>query len=148
MLLCLLVFSIALHAQEHSENNTMENPFKNVYTSEGEFKLQAGVELGVEYAGIKVGGIDYGISFYHNETNIHGCKVNLNYIGPSLTYAHLFHRKWLGKISLGLGLGTAQGKDNSYNNHAISVDKIQFGLGTRLAAGIGPRASYSLLLTI
>ena len=57
-LFCLLVFSIALHAQEHSENNTMENPFKNgteirslsveigpswinskVYTSEGEFKL-------------------------------------------------------------------------------------------------------------
>ena len=25
VLLCLLVFSIALHAQEHSENNTMEN---------------------------------------------------------------------------------------------------------------------------
>ena len=58
VLLCLLVFSIALHAQEHSENNTMENPFKDgteirslsveigpswinskVYTSEGEFKL-------------------------------------------------------------------------------------------------------------
>ena len=155
VLLCLLVFSIALHAQEHSENNTMENPFKNgtairslsvemgpswitskVYTSEGDFTGQVGVELGVEYAGIKVGGFDYGISFYHNETNIHGCKVSLNYIGPSLIYAHLFHQKWLGKVSLGLGLGTAQGKDNSYNNHAISVDKIQFGLGTRLAAGI------------
>ena len=153
VLLCLLVFSIALHAQEHSENNTMENPFKKgteirslsveigpswinskVYTSEGEFKLQAGVELGVEYAGIKVGGIDYGISFYHNETNIHGCKVSLNYIGPSLIYAHLFHQKWLGKVSLGLGLGTAQGK--SYKFHAISIDKIQFGLGTRLAAGM------------
>ena len=92
------------------------------------------MELGVEYAGIKVGGIDYGISFYHNETNIHGCKVSLNYIGPSLIYAHLFHQKWLGKVSLGLGLGTAQGKDNSYN--ALSVDNIQFGLGTRLAVGM------------
>ena len=108
VLLCLLVFSITLHAQEHSENNTMENSFKNgteirslsveigpswinskVYTSEGDFTGQVGVELGVEYAGIKVGGIDYGISFYHNETNIHGCKVSLNYIGPSLIYAHL-----------------------------------------------------------
>ena len=155
VLLCLLVFSIALHAQEHSENNTMENPFKNgteirslsveigpswinskVYTSEGEFKLQAGVELGVEYAGIKVGGIDYGISFYHNETNIHGCKVSLNYIGPSLTYAHLFHQKWLGKVSLGLGVGTAHGKDDGYNNYALRSEKMQFGLGTRLAVGM------------
>ncbi|MBR3089284.1 MAG: hypothetical protein IKH02_09705 [Prevotella sp.] len=154
-LLCLLVVSIALHAQEQVENNTIDKSVKTnteirslsveigpswinskVYTSEGEFKLQAGVELGVEYAGIKVGGFDYGISFYHNETNIHGCKVSLNYIGPSLTYAHLFHQKWLGKVSLGLGVGTAQGKDNSYNFHAISIDKIQFGLGTRLAAGI------------
>ena len=45
-------------------------------------------------------------------------------------------QKWLGKVSLGLGVGTAQGKDNSYNFHAISIDKIQFGLGTRLAAGM------------
>ncbi|MBR3088269.1 MAG: outer membrane beta-barrel protein, partial [Prevotella sp.] len=155
VLLCLLVFSIALHAQEHSENNTMENPFKNgteirslsvemgpswinskIYTSEGDFTKQAGVELGVEYAGIKVGGIDYGISFYHNETNIHGCKVSLNYIGPSLTYAHLFHQKWLGKVSLGLGVGTAHGKDDGYNNYALRSEKMQFGLGTRLAVGM------------
>ena len=82
MLLCLLVFSITLHAQEHSENNTMENSFKNeteirslsveigpswinskVYTSEGDFTKQVGLEFGVEYAGIKVGEFDYGISF-------------------------------------------------------------------------------------
>ena len=30
VLLCLLVFSIALHAQEHSENNTMENLRKSI----------------------------------------------------------------------------------------------------------------------
>ncbi|MBR5653421.1 MAG: hypothetical protein IKX22_05005 [Prevotella sp.] len=155
VLLCLLVFSIALHAQEQSGNNTVDNPFKNgteirslsvemgpswitskVYTSEGDFTGQVGLELGVEYAGIKVGGFDYGISFYHNETNIHGCKVSLNYIGPSLIYAHLFHRKWLGKVSLGLGVGTAHGKDEGYNNYALRSEKMQFGLGTRLAVGM------------
>ena len=69
-LLCLLVFSIALHAQEQGENNTMDNSVKNnteirtlslemgpswinskIYTSEGDFKGQVGLELGVEYTG-------------------------------------------------------------------------------------------------
>ena len=141
---CLLVFSIALHAQEQGENIILDNSVKNnteirtlsvemgpswinskVYTSEGAFKLQAGVELGVEYAGIKVGGFDYGLSFYHNETNIHGCKVSLNYIGPSLIYAHLFHRKWLGKISLGLGVGTAQGNIGVEN--VLEINKENTG---------------------
>ena len=154
-LLCLLVFSISLHAQEQGGNNTIDNSVKNktetrslsvemgpswinskVYTSDGDFTGQLGLELGVEYAGIKVGGFGYGISFYHNKTSIHGCKVSLNFVGPSLVYAHLFNRKWLGKISLGLGVGTAHGKDNSYNNYALSSDKMQFGLGTRLAVGM------------
>ena len=154
-LLCLLVFSISLLAQEQGENINMDKSLKyktetrslsvemgpswinsKVYTSDGDFKGQLGLELGVEYAGIKVGGFGYGVSFYHNKTNIHGCKVSLNFVGPSLVYAHLFNRKWLGKISLGLGVGTAHGKDNSYNNYALSSDKMQFGLGTRLAVGM------------
>ena len=154
-LICLLVFSIALHAQEQGENINTDNSVKNktetrslsvemgpswinskVYTSDGDFTGQLGLELGVEYAGIKVGGFGYGVSFYHNKTNIHGCKVSLNFVGPSLVYAHPFNQKWLGKISLGLGVGTAHGKDNSYNNYALSSDKMQFGLGTRLAVGM------------
>ena len=154
-LLCLLVFSISLHAQEQGGNNIIDNSVKNktetrslsvemgpswinskVYTSDGDFTGQLGLELGVEYAGIKVGGFGYGISFYHNKTSIHGCKVSLNFVGPSLVYAHLFNRKWLGKISLGLGVGTTHGKDNSYNNYALSSEKMQFGLGTRLAVGM------------
>lgn len=154
-LLCLLVFSIALHAQEQGGNNTMDNSIKRgteirslsvemgpswinskVYTSDGDFKGQMGLELGVEYAGIKVGGFDYGISFYHNRTNIHGAKTSFNFIGPSLTYAHLFHQKWLGKVSLGLGVGTAKAKNDAYNNSALRSEKLQFGLGTRLAVGM------------
>ena len=154
-LLCLLVFSIALHAQEQDGNNTMDNSIKRgteirslsvemgpswinskVYTSDGDFKGQMGLELGVEYAGIKVGGFDYGISFYHNRTNIHGAKTSFNFIGPSLTYAHLFHQKWLGKVSLGLGVGTAKAKNDAYNNSALRSEKLQFGLGTRLAVGM------------
>lgn len=154
-LLCLLVFSIALHAQEQDGNNTMDNSIKRgteirslsvemgpswinskVYTSDGDFKGQMGLELGVEYAGIKVGGFGYGISFYHNRTNIHGAKTSFNFIGPSLTYAHLFHQKWLGRVSLGLGVGTAHGKDEGYNNYVLRSEKMQFGLGTRLAVGM------------
>jgi len=154
-LLCLLVFSIALHAQEQDGNNTMDNSIKRgteirslsvemgpswinskVYTSDGDFKGQMGLELGVEYAGIKVGGFGYGISFYHNRTNIHGAKTSFNFIGPSLTYAHLFHQKWLGKVSLGLGVGTAKAKNDAYNNSALRSEKLQFGLGTRLAVGM------------
>ena len=154
-LLCLLVFSIALHAQEQGGNNTMDNSIKRgteirslsvemgpswinskVYTSDGDFKGQMGLELGVEYAGIKVGGFGYGISFYHNRTNIHGAKTSFNFIGPSLTYAHLFHQKWLGKVSLGLGVGTAKAKNDAYNNSALRSEKLQFGLGTRLAVGV------------
>ena len=154
-LLCLLVFSIALHAQEQDGNNTMDNSIKRgteirslsvemgpswinskVYTSDGDFKGQMGLELGVEYAGIKVGGFDYGISFYHNRTNIHGAKTSFNFIGPSLTYAHLFHQKWVGKVSLGLGVGTAKAKNDAYNNSALRSEKLQFGLGTRLAVGM------------
>ena len=154
-LLCLLVFSIALHAQEQGGNNTMDNSIKKgteirslsvemgpswitskVYTSDGDFTGQLGWELGVEYAGIKVGGFDYGISFYHNRTNIHGAKTSFNFIGPSLTYAHLFHQKWLGKVSLGLGVGTAKAKNDAYNNSALRSEKLQFGLGTRLAVGV------------
>lgn len=154
-LLCLLVFSIALHAQEQGGNNTMDNSIKRgteirslsvemgpswinskVYTSDGDFKGQMGLELGVEYAGIKVGGFGYGISFYHNRTNIHGAKTSFNFIGPSLTYAHLFHQKWLGKVSLGLGVGTAKAKNDAYNNSALRSEKLQFGLGTRLAVGM------------
>lgn len=154
-LLCLLVFSIALHAQEQDGNNTMDNSIKRgteirslsvemgpswinskVYTSDGDFKGQMGLELGVEYAGIKVGGFGYGISFYHNKTSIHGSKVSLNFIGPSLTYAHLFHQKWLGKVSLGLGVGTAKAKNDAYNNSALRSEKLQFGLGMRLAVGM------------
>ena len=154
-LLCLLVFSIALHAQEQDGNNTMDNSIKRgteirslsvemgpswitskVYTSDGDFKGQMGLELGVEYAGIKVGGFGYGISFYHNRTNIHGAKTSFNFIGPSLTYAHLFHQKWLGKVSLGLGVGTAKAKNDAYNNSALRSEKLQFGLGTRLAVGV------------
>ena len=152
-LFCLLVFSIALHAQEQGGNSTVDNSVKNrtdigslsvemgpswinskIYTSDGDFKGQIGLELGVEYAGIKVGGFGYGISFYHNRTNIHGSKVSLNFIGPSVVYAHLFHQKWLGKISLGLGVGTAHGKDN--RSYVIGSEKMQFGLGTRLAVGM------------
>ena len=156
VLLCLLVSSIFLHAQEQGENIILDNSIKNnteirtlsvemglswinskVYTSEGDFKWQNGLELGVEYTGIKVGGFGYGISFYHNMTSIYyDCKVSLNFIGASLVYAHLFNKKWLGKISLGLGVGTAHGKDNSYNNYALSSEKMQFGLGTRLAVGM------------
>ena len=154
-LLCLFVFSIALHAQEQDGNNTMDNSIKRgteirslsvemgpswinskVYTSDGDFKGQMGLELGVEYAGIKVGGFGYGISFYHNRTNIHGAKTSFNFIGPSLTYAHLFHQKWLGRVSLGLGVGTAKAKDDAYNNSALRSEKLQFGLGTRLAVGM------------
>ena len=154
-LFCLLVFSIALHAQEQGGNNTMDNSIKRgteirslsvemgpswinskVYTSDGDFKGQMGLELGVEYAGIKVGGFGYGISFYHNRTNIHGAKTSFNFIGPSLTYAHLFHQKWLGKVSLGLGVGTAKAKNDAYNNSALRSEKLQFGLGTRLAVGM------------
>ena len=154
-LLCLLVFSIALHAQEQGGNSTMDNSIKKgteirslsvemgpswitskIHSSNGDFTGQVGLELGVEYVGIKVGGFDYGISFYHNITNIHGCKVSLNYIGPSLTYGHLFHQKWLGKISLGLGVGSTHGKDEGYNNYALRSEKMQFGLGTRLAVGM------------
>ena len=154
-LLCLFVFSIALHAQEQDGNNTMDNSIKRgteirslsvemgpswinskVYTSDGDFKGQMGLELGVEYAGIKVGGFGYGISFYHNRTNIHGAKTSFNFIGPSLTYAHLFHQKWLGKVSLGLGVGTAKAKNDAYNNSALRSEKLQFGLGTRLAVGV------------
>ena len=152
-LLCLLVFSIALHAQEQGENIILDNSVKNnteirtlsvemgpswinskIYTSEGDFKGQVGLELGVEYTGLKVGGFGYGISFYHNKTDIHGSEVSLNYIGPSLVYAHLFNKKWLGKISLGLGVGTAHGKDN--RSYVIGSEKMQFGLGTRLAVGM------------
>ena len=154
-LLCLLVFSIALHAQEQGGNNTVNNSIKRgteirslsvemgpswinskVYTSDGDFKGQMGLELGVEYAGIKVGGFGYGISFYHNRTNIHSAKTSFNFIGPSLTYAHLFHQKWLGKVSLGLGVGTAKAKNDAYNNSALRSEKLQFGLGTRLAVGM------------
>ena len=155
-LLCLFVFSIALHAQEQGENIILDNSVKNnteirtlsvemgpswinskIYTSEGDFKWQNGLELGVEYTGIKVGGFGYGISFYHNMTSIYyDSKVSLNFIGASLVYAHLFNKKWLGKISLGLGVGTAHGKDNSYNNYALSSEKMQFGLGTQLAVGM------------
>ena len=155
VLFCLLFVSIALHAQGQVENNTMDNSIKTktelrslsvemgrswitskVYTSEGDFKGQPGLELGIEYAGIKAGGFDYGLSFYHNYTDVHGCKVSLNYVGPSLTYAHLFHQKWLGKISLGLGLGTAHGKEDVYNNSALSSEKMRVGLGTRVAVGM------------
>ena len=154
-LLCLLVFSIALHAQEQGESNTVNHSVKakpelrslsvevgpswitsKVYTSDGYFKGQPGLELGVEYAGIKVGGFGYGISFYHNKTSIHGSKVSLNFIGPSLTYAHLFHQKWLGRVSLGLGVGTAKAKNDAHNNSALRSEKLQFGLGTRLAVGM------------
>ncbi len=149
------VFSIALHAQEQGGNSTVDNSVKNrtdigslsvemgpswitskVYTSDGDFKGQIGLELGVEYAGIKVGGFGYGISFYHNRTNIHGSKVSLNFIGPSVVYAHLFHQKWLGKVSLGLGVGTAKAKNDAYYNSALRSEKLQFGLGTRLAVGM------------
>ena len=155
VLFCLLVVSIALYAQGQVGNNTMDNSVKTktemrslsvemgrswitskVYTSEGNFKGKPGMELGIEYAGIKVGGFDYGLSFYHNYTDVHGCKVSLNYVGPSLTYAHLFHQKWLGKISLGLGLGTAHGKEDAYNNSALSSEKMRVGLGTRVAVGM------------
>ena len=154
-LLCLFVFSIALHAQEQDGNNTMDNSIKRgteirslsvemgpswinskVYTSDGDFKGQMGLELGVEYAGIKVGGFGYGISFYHNRTNIHGAKTSFNFIGPSLTYAHPFSQKWVGKVSLGLGVGTAKAKNDAYNNSALRSEKLQFGLGTRLAVGM------------
>ena len=154
-LLWLLVFSIALHAQDQGGNNTVDNSVRTkteigslsvemgpswidskVYTSDGDFKGKIGLELGVEYAGIKVGGLGYGISFYHNKTSIHGCKVSLNYVGPSLVYAHPFHQKWLGKVSLGLGVGIAHAKDDAYNNYASSSEKTQFGLGTRLAVGM------------
>ena len=62
-LLCLLVFSIALHAQEQDGNNTMDNSIKRgteirslsvemgpswinskVFTSDGDFKGQMGLE--------------------------------------------------------------------------------------------------------
>ncbi len=154
-LISLLVFSIALHAQGQGENGAMDNSVytktemgslsveigpswinSKVYTSDGYFKGQIGLELGVEYSAIKVGGLGFGLSFYHNRTNIHGSKVNLNFVGPSLGYAHLFHRKWLGKVSLGLGLGTAKGEDDRYNSHVITNENVQFGLGTRLAVGM------------
>ena len=140
-LFCLLVFSIALHAQEQGGNNTVNNSIKKgteirslsvemgpswitskVYTSDGDFTGQLGWELGVEYAGIKMGGFDYGISFYHNQTNIHGCKVSLNFIGPSLTYAHPFSQKWVGKVSLGLGVGTAKAKNDASDHIGLGLN--------------------------